>query len=74
MTDGGLFWFTDLTVCDPYRLLPFITSGTLYIQLKLGTEGANLDAMSPITKKVLALMPVPLFFLTWNLPAVSIEV
>ncbi|XP_071531999.1 mitochondrial inner membrane protein OXA1L isoform X2 [Panulirus ornatus] len=32
--DGGLFWFTDLTVCDPYYLLPVITSLTMYATIE----------------------------------------
>ena len=71
MSVGGLFWFTDLSVCDPYRLLPLITSVSMYYQLKLGTEGANLDQMGPLAKKVMMMMPVPLFLITMNFPAVS---
>ena len=38
MKGGGLSWFSDLTVADPYYILPLLTSATLFIQFKLGIE------------------------------------
>ena len=38
MKGGGLSWFSDLTVADPYYILPLLTSATLFIQFKLGVE------------------------------------
>lgn len=35
MRDGGLWWFSDLTVPDPFYLLPLITSGTLWLTLEV---------------------------------------
>ena len=35
MTHGGLFWFTDLTMCDPYYLLPLLTSVTLWATIEV---------------------------------------
>jgi YidC/Oxa1 family membrane protein insertase len=32
MMHGGLFWFQDLTVPDPYYLLPLLTSTTMFLQ------------------------------------------
>ena len=33
---GGLWWFTDLTVPDPFYLLPLATSATMYLTIKVG--------------------------------------
>ena len=38
MKTGGLSWFTDLTVPDPYYILPILTSVTLFVQFYLGVE------------------------------------
>ncbi|XP_012269063.2 mitochondrial inner membrane protein OXA1L [Athalia rosae] len=42
MREGGLFWFTDLTLCDQYYLLPLITCGTMYLTIKLGVDGMRM--------------------------------
>jgi YidC/Oxa1 family membrane protein insertase len=38
MTQEGLFWFQNLTVPDPYYILPIVTSSTLFVILKMGIE------------------------------------
>ncbi len=35
MKYGGLFWFTDLTICDPFYILPFITSATIWAVMEV---------------------------------------
>lgn len=35
MRDGGLFWFTDLTVPDQFFAMPIITSLTLYATIEV---------------------------------------
>lgn len=32
---GGLSWFQDLTACDPYYILPIISSGTLSLVMRV---------------------------------------
>ncbi len=32
---GGLFWFSDLTVCDPYYILPMLTSVTVWATMEV---------------------------------------
>ncbi|PAV63731.1 hypothetical protein WR25_11563 [Diploscapter pachys] len=45
---GGAFWFTDLTVCDPYYALPIISATTMAIIARIGIEfGQTSDSMSP---------------------------
>ena len=33
MSTGGMFWFTDLTMKDPFWALPFLTSATFFLQV-----------------------------------------
>lgn len=35
MQTGGMLWFQDLTVADPYYLLPVIITGTLYLIIEV---------------------------------------
>lgn len=43
MTEGGLWWFTDLTVADPLYLLPIITTLTMLATIEVGTDSARLS-------------------------------
>lgn len=70
MCNGGLFWFTDLTIADPFYLLPVITSATLYLTIELGTDSARLSAANMNTMKyVLRALPIVIFPFTMNFPA-----
>ncbi|XP_016989012.1 mitochondrial inner membrane protein OXA1L [Drosophila rhopaloa] len=70
MRDGGLFWFTDLTLADPFYLLPMITSATLYLTIEIGTDSARLSAANMNTMKyVLRALPLVIFPFTMNFPA-----
>lgn len=69
MRTGGLFWFTDLTVPDPYFLLPIITSATLYLTIEIGTDSARLSAQNMhVMKYVLRALPIVIFPFTMNFP------
>nr|CAD2124112.1 unnamed protein product [Meloidogyne enterolobii] len=50
--DGGIYWFTDLTVGDPYWILPAISAITVHFVFKSGVDIGSLDA-SPIMRPVL---------------------
>jgi len=68
MTTGGLFWFENLTVKDPFWILPLLTSSTLYLQLRLGAEGAKLDQMGAKMKIFMTVMPFMMLPITTNFP------
>lgn len=69
MREGGLWWFTDLTVADPYFLLPLITSATLYLTIEIGTDSARLTAQNMhLMKYFLRALPVIIFPFTMNFP------
>lgn len=36
MATGGIAWFTDLTIPDPYYALPLITMTTFFITIEVG--------------------------------------
>lgn len=71
MKEGGLFWFTDLTLADPYYLLPLITSATVFVTLELGVDGMKLNSAQhgQIMKYVMRGIPIVMFPFTLNFPA-----
>jgi YidC/Oxa1 family membrane protein insertase len=38
MSTDGWAWFTDLTVADPYYLLPVMTGGVLFVLMKVSVD------------------------------------
>ncbi|CAI5438135.1 unnamed protein product [Caenorhabditis angaria] len=51
LATGGTLWFTDLTACDPYYALPFISAATMALVTKVGIEmGTTSDQMPPIMR------------------------
>ncbi|XP_056155930.1 mitochondrial inner membrane protein OXA1L isoform X2 [Lampris incognitus] len=65
---GGVLWFPDLTMADPFYILPFAVTGTMFFILELGAESGidnpNLRAM----KTVFRIMPFVILPLTINFP------
>ena len=39
MTNGGALWFEDLTISDPFCLLPVLTGASLFYQVSLHCHG-----------------------------------
>uniref|UniRef100_A0A3B4B3K4 Membrane insertase YidC/Oxa/ALB C-terminal domain-containing protein n=1 Tax=Periophthalmus magnuspinnatus TaxID=409849 RepID=A0A3B4B3K4_9GOBI len=68
MQTGGMLWFPDLTIADPYYILPIAVTGTMFLILELGAESGvdnpNLKAM----KTVFRIMPLIILPLTINFP------
>lgn len=74
MREGGLFWFTDLTVADPYYLLPIITSITMLATIEVGTDSARMSHQNMQTMKyVLRAMPLVIFPFTMNFPGAIVQ-
>ncbi|PQE16425.1 mitochondrial export translocase oxa1 protein [Rutstroemia sp. NJR-2017a BVV2] len=61
LLDGGILWFYNLTVPDPYFILPIITSGILHLVLKKGGE-SGVSNIAPGVQKMLI----------WGMPAISL--
>lgn len=70
MTDQGLFWFTDLTVPDPYLGLQVITAVVYAATIKMGGE-TGASPMSPGMKKIFTYMPFIAVPLTMGVPAAT---
>ncbi|CAG0917941.1 unnamed protein product [Notodromas monacha] len=69
MTTGGMLWFTDLTVPDPFYALPLITCCTMYLTIKLGADGASLaNQQAAMARTVLKFMPIAIFPFIMNFP------
>jgi len=70
MTAGGLFTFTDLTVCDPYYILPILTSATLFMSIEMGANFSQMNAQNMgLMKYVLRALPVIMFPFMMHFPA-----
>uniref|UniRef100_A0A8R1TQF5 Membrane insertase YidC/Oxa/ALB C-terminal domain-containing protein n=2 Tax=Onchocerca TaxID=6281 RepID=A0A8R1TQF5_ONCVO len=63
LSTGGLYWFKDLTVPDPYYLLPLISALTVAAVFKMGAEtGGTNQGVSPQVQKMLTRIgPVVVF-------------
>ncbi|TVY49361.1 Mitochondrial inner membrane protein [Lachnellula occidentalis] len=61
METGGILWFQNLTIPDPYFLLPLATSGMLHWLIRRGGE----TGVSTMTPGMLAGM-------MWGIPAISL--
>ncbi|XP_028649464.2 mitochondrial inner membrane protein OXA1L [Erpetoichthys calabaricus] len=68
MQTGGTLWFTDLTMADPYYILPMAVTGTMFAIIELGAEtgvdNPNLKAM----KTVFRIMPIAILPFTISFP------
>merc|ERR1719186_2245210 len=66
LEEGGVLWFENLTMMDPFYALPLLTSASIFLQLRLGVDGVKLDQMSPIMKGGMMAIPLVIFPLTMN--------
>ena len=71
MKVGGLSWFTDLTIADPYFLLPVITAGSVFVHIKMGADGVDAKSMPPAIRKLLLAMPLISLPVMCQFPAVN---
>ncbi|OON16411.1 inner membrane protein, partial [Opisthorchis viverrini] len=67
MKTGGLSWFTDLTVPDPYCLLPFMSMASIILMFETGTD-ISTKGMTPFMKTALRIFPVFGFLMVMNMP------
>jgi len=63
------FWVTDLSSPDPYKVLPILMGGTMYLQQKLTGMGGSGGAQPDQAKMMSIMMPVVLTFVFLNLPS-----
>jgi len=66
---GGILWFHNLTVPDPFFLLPMATAGLMHWVMRRGGETGATN-MSPEAMKLMMYgLPVLTLLFTWWLPA-----
>lgn len=61
MKHGGLFWFTNLTVSDPYYIFPLFNALSLLLQLELGVEMMSASKMPTSQKWMMRCIPMVMF-------------
>ena len=71
MTTGGLFWFVDLTLKDPFYALPVITCSSIFLHLKLGGDGVDLNSMQKSLRTILLCLPLISLPVMCQFPTVS---
>ena len=65
---GGILWFTDLTVPDPFYALPLMTMASLLATLELGADGLSTDQMQVYMRYIMRGLPVIMMFVVSNFP------
>ncbi|XP_076470858.1 mitochondrial inner membrane protein OXA1L-like [Babylonia areolata] len=69
MKTGGLLWFTDLTLPDPFYAMPLMTMATFLLTIELGVDGVKAGTMSHTMKWFMRGMPLIMLPLISNFPA-----
>lgn len=72
MKEGGLWWFKDLTVPDPYYLLPLFTSTTLLITIEVGADFVRVQSLGNM-RHLLRLFPLVMFPIIMKFEGVSVH-
>ncbi|VDP86906.1 unnamed protein product [Echinostoma caproni] len=68
MREGGLAWFTDLTVPDPFYALPLISMGSILLMFETGADMST-QAMTPTVRTIMRVFPCIGFFMVMNMPS-----
>ncbi|XP_059806686.1 mitochondrial inner membrane protein OXA1L [Hypanus sabinus] len=68
MQNGGLWWFPDLTLSDPFYLLPVLVTGSMWAILELGAESGVDNPNLRTMKAVFRIMPLVILPFTISFP------
>ncbi len=63
-TGGGLLWFKDLTVADPYFILPIV-----YVLTMMASQHWTLQYTAPQQKQLMRILPIVFGFFLMRFPA-----
>ncbi|EHL02100.1 putative Mitochondrial inner membrane protein OXA1L [Glarea lozoyensis 74030] len=66
---GGILWFKDLTLQDPYFILPMAAATMLHLVLRKGGEAGNSTMDPSIQKAMMFGLPALSLAFTWWFPA-----
>ncbi|KAI8319895.1 hypothetical protein GQ54DRAFT_292176 [Martensiomyces pterosporus] len=69
MHTGGLWWFTDLTVPDPYYILPVLSCMGMMSVIELQSRMNSATAQSQQAKIIMRVVGVAMAYFTAGLPA-----
>jgi len=69
LRDGGILWFTDLTVPDPLYILPIITCASVLIMFEIGADGAMRADNMKLMKHFMRAVPFVMFPFIIHFPA-----
>ncbi|KAM7535879.1 hypothetical protein Aperf_G00000094011 [Anoplocephala perfoliata] len=65
---GGLGWFTDLTICDPYYILPLYSMTSIFLMFEFGADISS-QGMTPGIRLAMRCFPVVGFLLIMHMPS-----
>ena len=72
MKTGGFSWFTDLTVADPFTVLPILSSLSMLLVLEtgaeMGTSGGNTTPQAKLMRNAFRVITVLAIPFIWNFP------
>ncbi|XP_028392757.1 mitochondrial inner membrane protein OXA1L-like [Dendronephthya gigantea] len=69
MQIGGLLWFQDLTIPDPYFLLPILCSASMLLTIEAGAEAGLSNPQFKNIKQVFRVMAILMIPITAKFPA-----
>ncbi|XP_006817147.1 mitochondrial inner membrane protein OXA1L-like [Saccoglossus kowalevskii] len=69
MQTGGLYWFTDLTIADPYYIMPAIATLSMLCIIELGGETGVQNPQMQNMKTVMRILPFVILPFTASMPA-----
>lgn len=62
--EGGLFWFENLSMYDPYLILPILSAVTMLASMEITNK-----SMEPQQRWLMRLMPIGITVFLWRFPA-----
>mmetsp|Transcript_14238 Transcript_14238/g.27998 ORF Transcript_14238/g.27998 Transcript_14238/m.27998 type:complete len:321 (+) Transcript_14238:40-1002(+) len=72
ISTGGISWITDLSVADPYYILPITSAITMLLTIEIGSMNSPQNAMSERMKFVMRGVTLLIVPMTGSFPAVPL--
>ncbi|KAH0606208.1 uncharacterized protein H6S33_003869 [Morchella sextelata] len=69
LVEGGKWWFHDLTVCDPYYILPLVSSLSMGLQIYLGGDAGASMQTRRMKQGMVLILPLFSFLFVNSWPA-----
>ncbi|EFN79417.1 Mitochondrial inner membrane protein OXA1L [Harpegnathos saltator] len=67
LKQGGFWWMQDLTIHDPYYIMPIVTCVTMYITIEIGADGTHLKSLG-VMRYVFRIVPFAILPFILNFP------